>query len=92
MAAVTYGIRLWGLMLPGARLTGPLGRFVALLPVAVFAALVVGGLPGGDWVDSGWRLSAALVTGGLVWWRGSFSFGLMAGLGLYLLLRGALGA
>jgi len=87
MAALTYGIRLWGLLLPGARPTGYAGRFLELIPIAVFAALVVTGLPGSNLSDSAWRLAAAGATGALVWWRGSFALGLLVGLGTYLAVR-----
>lgn len=92
MAALTYATRLWGLMLPAARFEGLAQRFLALIPVAVFAALVVTGLPGSGPLDSAWRLAAAVLTGGVVWWRGSFGLGLLVGLGFYLLLRVSLGA
>jgi branched-subunit amino acid transport protein len=91
MATLTYGIRLWGLLLPGARVSGFAARFLQFIPVAVFAALVVTGLPGADLRDSALRLAAALATGALVWWRGSFALGLLVGLGAYLAVRVAIG-
>jgi branched-subunit amino acid transport protein len=91
MAALTYAIRLGGLLLPGARLAGPIGRFLSLIPVAVFAALIVTGLPGATAYDSAWRIGAALVTGGLVAWRGSFGLGVLVGFAAYLAARQTIG-
>jgi branched-subunit amino acid transport protein len=86
MAGVTYGVRLWGLLLPGAQLRGYGRRFLDLVPVAVFAALVAGGLPGSDAVDGAWRIAAAAVTVVFARKRG-LAAGLLLGLGAYLTAR-----
>lgn len=87
MAGVTYGVRLWGLLLPGTRLRGYGRRFVEAVPVAVFAALVAGGLPGTDAVDSAWRIAAATVTASVVARTRGLAPGLLAGLAVYLAVR-----
>jgi len=86
MAAVTFGVRLWGLLLPGAQLRGYGRRFLDAVPVAVFAALVAGGLPGTDATDGAWRLAAAAVTVVVARTRG-LAAGLLLGLGVYLTAR-----
>jgi branched-subunit amino acid transport protein len=87
MAAVTFAVRLVGLLLPTARVPAFWRRFLTYVPVAVFAALLVPGLPGTDAADSAWRLAAAGVTGLLVWRTRSLAAGLLAGLMLYLIVR-----
>jgi len=84
MAAVTFGVRLWGLTLPGTRLRGIGRRFLDHVPVAVFAALVAGGLPGSDAVDGAWRFAAAVVTALVAVRAGGLGPGLLLGLVLYL--------
>jgi branched-subunit amino acid transport protein len=86
MAGVTYGVRLWGLLLPGTQLRGYGRRFLDLVPVAVFAALVAGGLPGSDAADGAWRIAAAAATVVVARTRG-LSAGLLLGLGVYLTAR-----
>lgn len=87
MAGVTYGVRLWGLLLPGTRLRGYGRRFLDLVPVAVFAALVAGGLPGTDAGDGAWRIAAATVTAIVVARTGGLARGLVSGLAIYLAVR-----
>jgi len=87
MAGVTYGVRLWGLLLPGTRLGGYGRRFLDLVPVAVFAALVAGGLPGTGAVDGAWRIAAATVTVTVVARTRGLAPGLLAGLAFYLAVR-----
>ncbi len=87
MAGVTYGLRLWGLLLPGARLRGYGRRFLDAVPVAVFAALIAGGLPGADAVDGAWRIAAATVTALVVARTGGLAPGLLLGLAVYLAVR-----
>ena len=87
MAGVTYGVRLWGLLLPGARLRGVGRRFLDAVPVAVFAALAAGGLPGSDAADSVWRVAAAAVTVVVVARTRRLAPGLLSGLAVYLAVR-----
>lgn len=87
MAGVTYGVRLWGLVLPGTRLRGYGRRFLDLVPVAVFAALAAGGLEGAGAVDNAWRLAAAAVTVIVVARTHALAPGLLLGLALYLAVR-----
>jgi branched-subunit amino acid transport protein len=87
MAGVTYGVRLWGLLLPGTRLRGYGRRFLDAVPVAVFAALVAGGLPGADAIDGAWRIAAAAVTVVVVARTRGLAAGLLLGLGVYLAAR-----
>ena len=86
MAGVTFGVRLWGLLLPGTRLRGYGRRFLDAVPVAVFAALVAGGLPGADAIDGAWRIAAAAATVVVARTRG-LAHGLLAGLAVYLAVR-----
>jgi len=86
MAGVTFGVRLWGLLLPGTRLRGYGRRFLDAVPVAMFAALVAGGLPGADAIDGVWRIAAAAVTVVVVR-RWGLAPGLLAGLAVYLAVR-----
>jgi branched-subunit amino acid transport protein len=91
MAAVTFAVRLGGLLLPTARVPSFWRRFLAYVPVAVFAALIVPGLPGTDATDTAWRLGAAAVTALLVWRTRSLGAGLVIGLTLYLVVRASNG-
>lgn len=84
MAGVTFGVRLWGLSLPSTRLRGYGRRFLDAVPVAVFAALVASGLPGGDAVDGAWRLAAAAVTAVVVARTRGLAIGLLLGLAVYM--------
>jgi branched-subunit amino acid transport protein len=87
MAAVTFGTRLWGLVLPTTRLRGAGRRFLDHLPVAVFAAMAAAGLPGAGLADTAWRAGAALLTGVVAWRTRSMGAALLAGLMLYLVVR-----
>lgn len=87
MAAVTFAVRFGGLLLPTARVPRFWRRFLAYVPVAVFAALIVPGVPGTDAVDTAWRVGAAACTAMLVWRTRSLAPGLLAGLALYLAVR-----
>lgn len=87
MAAVTFLARYAGLWLPAGRVRGFWQRFLRYVPVAVFAALIVPGLPGSNVGDTAWRVLAAAVTAALVLRTGSLAPGLLAGLGLYLTVR-----
>ena len=87
MAAVTFALRLAGLLAPTARVPAFGRRFLAYVPVAVFAALIVPGLPGTDASDTTWRIAAAALTGLLVWRTRAFAPGMLAGLVLYLVVR-----
>jgi len=87
MAGVTFGVRLWGLTLPATRLRGAAKRFLDAVPVAVFAALVAGGLPGSDAIDGAWRIVAAAVTVVVVARTRGLAVGLLLGLGVYLAAR-----
>lgn len=91
MAAVTYASRLAGLLLPTTRIRGFWRRFLGYVPVAVFAALIVPGLPGADAADTAWRLAAAGVTALLVLRTRSLAPGLLGGLALYLAVRALAG-
>lgn len=87
MSGVTYATRLWGLLLPGARVRGYPRRVLDLVPVAVFAALVAQGLPGAGPVDGAWRVLAATVTVAWVARTRSLGVALLLGLALYLAVR-----
>jgi branched-subunit amino acid transport protein len=87
MAAVTFAVRLIGLLVSTARVPSFWRRFLVYVPVAVFSALIVPGLPGMDATDSAWRVAAAAVTGLLVWRTRSLAPGLVGGLALYLVVR-----
>lgn len=87
MGLVTFLPRLWGLYLPAGRLRGFWRRFLDAVPIAVFAALVVPALPGDGWTDSGWRVLSALLTLVVGLRTRSLAPGLLAGLGLYLVVR-----
>jgi branched-subunit amino acid transport protein len=87
MAGVTYGIRLWGLLLPGSQLRGVGRRFLDAVPLAVFAALAAGGLPGSDAVDGAWRVAAAALTVVVVARTRGLAAGLLVGLATYLAAR-----
>lgn len=91
MAAVTFAVRLVGLLLPTGRVRGFWRRFLAYVPVAVFAALIVPGLPGSGPADSLWRLAAAGLTAGVVLRTRSLAAGLLAGLAAYLAVRALAG-
>ena len=88
-SGVTYATRLWGLLLPGARVRGYPRRVLDLVPVAVFAALVAQGLPGAGPVDSAWRAVAAAVTITLAVRTRSLGVALLLGLATYLAGRAA---
>jgi len=87
MAAVTFGTRLWGLVLPTARFRGAGRRFLDFVPVAVFAAMAAAGLPGADVADTAWRSGAALLTAVVAWRTRSLGPALLAGLALYLAVQ-----
>lgn len=87
MAAVTFAVRYVGLLLPTARVPSFWRRFLHYVPVAVFAALVVPGLPGTDVADTAWRTGAAALTALLVWRTRALAPGLLGGLALYLVVR-----
>jgi branched-subunit amino acid transport protein len=91
MAGVTFAARIVGLLLPTARVPAFWRRFLGYVPVAVFAALIVPGLPGADPTDTAWRIGAATVTGLLVWRTRALAPGLLAGLALYLVVRASSG-
>jgi branched-subunit amino acid transport protein len=87
MAAVTFAVRLGGLLLLTTRVPAFWQRFLGYVPVAVFAALIVPGMPGVDAVDTAWRVAAAALTALLVARTRSLAPGLVAGLALYLAVR-----
>ncbi len=91
MAVVTFAVRFGGLLLPTARVPSFWQRFLAYVPVAVFAALIVPGLPGTEATDTAWRLGAAAVTALPVWRTRSLAPGLVVGLALYLVVRASNG-
>lgn len=87
MAAVTFVVRYTGLLLPTARVPAFWRRFLTFVPVAVFAALIVPGLPGTHPSDTAWRLAAAALTGLVVGRTRSLGAGLLSGLALYAVVR-----
>lgn len=87
MATVTFAVRLAGLLAPTRRVPAYGRRFLAYVPIAVFAALIVPGLPGTDASDTTWRIAAGAVTGFLAWRTRAFAPGMLAGLALYLVVR-----
>lgn len=91
MAAVTFAARYAGLRLPTGRVRGYWRRFLSYVPTAVFAALIVPGLPGGDVGDSAWRIAAAAMTALLVLRTRSLAAGLLGGLTLYVAVRALFG-
>jgi branched-subunit amino acid transport protein len=91
MAAVTFAVRLAGLLAPTSRVPTFWRRFLTYVPVAVFAALIVPGLPGTEASDTAWRVAAAALTGLLVGRTRTFAPGLLAGLALYMAVRATVG-
>lgn len=87
MGALTYGVRLAGFALTGARLPPALRRLLRDVPVAVFATLVATSLPGSSPRDTATR-AALLALATLLLARGvRLAWVLLAGLGSYLVLR-----
>ncbi len=85
MALVTYGPRLLGLSLSGLEPPPFWLRFLGVVPVAVFAALVVPALPSAG--ETPVRLVAAMVAV-LVFWRvRSLWLGLLVGMAVVWGLR-----
>lgn len=87
MATVTFAVRWWGLALPTARVRGFWRRFLTYVPVAVFAALVVPGMPGVHVADSAWRAAAAAVTVVVTARTRSLPIGMSAGIVVYGVVR-----
>ena len=87
MAAVTFAARWVGLMLPSTHVRGFWRRFLAYVPIAVFAALIVPGLPGVGVGDTAWRAAAAALTAFLALRTRSLAPALLGGLALYLMVR-----
>lgn len=85
MALVTYLPRLAGLSLAKITLPPFWTRFLQFVPVAVFAALVVPALPGGD--ETPIRLMAAGVAALVLWRVRSLWLGLLAGMVVFWGLR-----
>lgn len=85
MVAVTFGSRLAGVSLH--RELPPFWlRFLHFVPIAVFAALVTPSLEGGRG-EAEIRLAAAAVTAGVAWRTRSLGVALLAGMGVFWLLR-----
>lgn len=85
MALVTYLPRLAGLSLAKITLPPFWTRFLQFVPVAVFAALVVPALPGGD--ETPIRLIAAGVAALVLWRVRSLWLGLLVGMVVFWGLR-----
>jgi len=85
-ALVTYLTRLGGFALGGRDLPPVVGRFLAYVPVAVFAALIAPdlGLGGGQWAARGLGLAAAAA---VVWRTRQLWAGLAAGMVVYWLVE-----
>ena len=86
MALVTYLPRLAGFALAGARVSPFWLRFLHFVPISVFAALIVPGLPGASG-EGGIRLLAAAAASLAIWRFGSLWFGILVGMGGFWLLR-----
>lgn len=86
-AVATYATRLGGFALGGRELPPLLGRFLAYVPIAVFAALIVPdlGLGGEQWVARGIGVVAAAAA---AWRIRQLWAGLLAGMLVFWLVRG----
>jgi branched-subunit amino acid transport protein len=93
LAAVTYGLRLGGLVSGPTRTSPAFQRLLGHVPVAVLAALVALGLSEGG-ADAEWlpRLAGAAVAALLVLRRGPLWLTLGAGMGAYWLVLATAGA
>ncbi len=85
VAAVTYLTRVAGFGLAGRNVPPLLDRFLRLVPVAAFAALVVPDLALAP--DPGPRLLAAAVSAGATLLTRRLELGLLAGMAAFLALR-----
>ncbi len=85
-ALATYATRLAGFGLGGRELPPALGRFLAYVPVAVFAALIAPDLGRGDaqWAARGLGIVAAAVA---AWRTRQLWAGLATGMAVYWLAR-----
>ena len=86
MGVVTYLPRLLGFALAGVRVSPFWLRFLHFVPVAVFAALIVPGLPG-ERGEVGIRSLAAALASLLIWRFGSLWLGIVVGMAGFWLLR-----
>ncbi len=86
-ALATYATRLAGFGLGGREVPPVLGRFLAYVPVAVFAALIAPdlGLGGADWAARGLGVAVASVA---VWRTRQLWAGLALGMVVYWVARG----
>ena len=76
---VTYATRLVGLQLGERTLPPALDRFLAYVPIAVFATLIAPGLADGSGALTS-RLVGAAVAAGALLWLGKLWVGLAAGM------------
>ena len=86
MALVTYGPRLLGFSLSKRDVSSFWLRFLNFVPIAVFAALVVPGLPG-DQGELDIRVLAAALAGLVMWRVRSLWLGIAVGMAAFWLLR-----
>ena len=89
MAVVTYLPRIIGFTLPAGSVHGFWRRFLHFVPIAVFAALVVPGLPGAEG-ELGIRIVGAAAAGLAIWRTHSVGLGILVGMAAFWLLRAAL--
>jgi branched-subunit amino acid transport protein len=86
MAVVTYLPRLLGFALTGVRVSPFWQRFLRFVPIAVFAALIVPGIPGE--LGEVWQRSLAAALAALAIWRvRSLWLGILVGMAAFWLLR-----
>ena len=87
-AVVTYATRVAGFRLAGRTLPPALERFLAYVPVAVFATLIVPGLELGGATGLALARGAGIVAAAAAVWRsGQLWAGLLAGMTVFWLLR-----
>lgn len=90
VALLTYATRLVGFAVAGLALPPPVGRFLAYVPVAAFAALLVPGVVTGD-EEMAPRLIAAGIAAMAVRRFGRLWVGLAVGVAAYWTARAVFG-
>ena len=91
MAALTYALRLAGFALPTGRLAPYWRRWLDVVPITVFSALVAASVPGRDAADTLLRLACLALGAALLVRRMPLALVLLLALPLYLLLRAWVG-
>ncbi|HEX7022672.1 MAG TPA: AzlD domain-containing protein [Trueperaceae bacterium] len=86
MAVVTYGPRLLGFALSGRDISPFWLRFLEFVPIAVFSALIVPALPGGQG-ELNVRLVAAALAGLVMWRVRNLWLGIAVGMAAFWLFR-----